>query len=100
MIEIRNLSEIFSKNLKKKVNLLKIGELIERNWELKKGLTNLTTNKAINDIHKYGLENDVLGSKLLGAGGGGFILFIVEKKKQKKIIKKFTKKVIEYTGFH
>ena len=71
---------------------MKIGELIERNWELKKGLTNLTTNKAINDIHKYGLENDVLGSKLLGAGGGGFILFIVEKKKQKKIIKKFTKK--------
>lgn len=93
MIEIRNLSDVFSKEFKKKkLNLLQVGKLIERNWVLKKGLTNLTTNKAINDIHKFGLKNDVLGSKLLGAGGGGFILFIVEKKNQKQIIKKFKKK--------
>lgn len=93
MIEIRNLSDVFSKEFKKKrLNLLQVGKLIERNWALKKGLTNLTTNKAINDIHKFGLKNDVLGSKLLGAGGGGFILFIVDKKKQKQIIKKFKKK--------
>lgn len=93
MIEIRNLSEKFSKEFKNKnIDLPKIGKLIERNWELKKGLTNLTTNKVINDIHQLGLKNKVLGSKLLGAGGGGFILFLIEKKNKKKIEKKFKEK--------
>ena len=33
------------------------------------------TNKFINNLYDYALNNGAIGGKLMGAGGGGFLIF-------------------------
>ena len=33
------------------------------------------TNKYINNLYDYALNNGAIGGKLMGAGGGGFLIF-------------------------
>ena len=51
------------------------GHLMREHWMLKKARSPNMTNKIIDEIYDYGLENGATGGKLVGAGGGGFILF-------------------------
>ena len=63
------------------------GELLHRNWELKKKMANGISNSQIDRWYETARQGGVLGGKILGAGGGGFLLLYAPKKKHKKIIK-------------
>ena len=67
------------------------GRLLNEAWVQKRNLSNIISNKKIDDLYDYALNNGALGGKLLGAGGGGFMVFYVPKKLQKKFINKSKK---------
>lgn len=50
-----------------------IGELLNRNWELKKALASRISNPIINDLYQTALQAGAIGGKISGAGGGGFL---------------------------
>jgi D-glycero-alpha-D-manno-heptose-7-phosphate kinase len=60
-------------------------------WEIKRGLSDVMSNKVIDDIYDIGINNGALGGKLLGAGGGGFVLFMCKENMREKLISKFNK---------
>jgi D-glycero-alpha-D-manno-heptose-7-phosphate kinase len=51
------------------------GRLLHESWMLKRSLTSLISNDAVDDFYSRARQSGALGGKLLGAGGGGFILF-------------------------
>jgi D-glycero-alpha-D-manno-heptose-7-phosphate kinase len=53
-------------------------ELLDAQWELKRGRTAATTNDDIDNWYRIGRDNGALGGKLVGAGGGGFLMFYAE----------------------
>ncbi len=61
------------------------GKILDKNWQLKKTLTNKISNSDIDDIYDHAIKNGATGGKLLGAGGGGFLLFYCNKKKQEEL---------------
>tara|TARA_B100000965_G_scaffold404925_1_gene437169 strand:+ start:1075 stop:2058 length:984 start_codon:yes stop_codon:yes gene_type:complete len=79
------------------VNLLKnndfdnFGKLLNEGWKLKKSLSKVISNKKIDDLYNFSIQNGALGGKLLGAGGGGFMLLYMPEHKQKKFLKKIKK---------
>ena len=82
---------------KKKINLKKIGSLLNKQWEEKKKLSNKITNPTINKICKICSINGAYGTKLLGSGGGGFVFVICPPNKKKVIIKKLNKyKIVNF----
>ena len=90
-------NKAFSEFNKKKINLKKIGKLLNDQWEEKKKLSKNITNPTINKINKVCLLNGAYGSKLLGAGGGGFILVLCPSNKKKKLMKKLAKfKIVNF----
>ncbi|MWC28108.1 GHMP family kinase ATP-binding protein [Paenibacillus sp. MMS18-CY102] len=64
-----------------------IGELLDRNWESKKQLSDKIHNEEINRIYDLGKLAGAYGGKLLGAGGGGFFLFVCPPDKQQAVRK-------------
>ena len=100
------LSELYSNALKaknilysrKNSFLIKIAELLNESWELKKKLSPGVTNKKVDNLINLGLRNGASGAKLLGAGGGGFVLYLTKNKIQKKkLINKLSKfKVVNF----
>jgi len=76
-----------------KLDLLKgklnnIGTHIQKTWDLKKEMNNLTTNSKINYIEKKLLgEKLASGCRLLGSGGGGYLLFYVKPENRFNFIK-------------
>lgn len=88
--EMKNISEraleiIYKKNL----SIRNFGNLLDKQWHLKKNLSNKISNTSIDNLYKKGIKLGSYGGKILGAGGGGFMMFVVEKKYQKKFIEKF-----------
>lgn len=73
-------------------NIEYIMDSIKNSWELKKNFNNDVTNKDIDRLIKYGLNNGASASKLLGAGLGGFVLFYVDKQRRKEFLNAFSKK--------
>lgn len=67
------------------------GKLMHEAWEIKRGLSDVMSNKVIDDIYDLGINNGALGGKLLGAGGGGFVLFMCKENMREKLISKFNK---------
>ena len=65
----------------------KFGELMHKQWLIKKKLANPVSNKLIDKYYKTGIQNGAIGGKVLGAGGGGFLLFITPPKNQKSVLK-------------
>jgi len=61
-------------------NIDSVGELLDKNWRLKRGLTAGISSDKIDEIYEKGLANGACGGKLLGAGGAGFMLFYSSKK--------------------
>jgi D-glycero-alpha-D-manno-heptose-7-phosphate kinase len=64
------------------------GRLLNEGWKLKKSLSKVISNKKIDNLYEFAMNNGALGGKLLGAGGGGFILLYIPQQKQKKFFKK------------
>mgnify|MGYP000871667230 CR=1 FL=1 len=64
------------------------GRLLDEGWKLKKSLSKVISNKKIDNLYEFAMNNGALGGKLLGAGGGGFILLYIPQQKQKKFFKK------------
>ena len=51
------------------------------------------TNKKIDDLYNFAIDNGALGGKLLGAGGGGFLLMYMKEKNRINFFKKNKKLV-------
>ena len=64
------------------------GKLLHEGWTLKKSLSKIISNKRIDDLYDFAMNNGALGGKLLGAGGGGFMLLYIPLYKQKNFLKK------------
>lgn len=54
------------------------GDLLHRNWELKRSLSKHISNPAIDEAYETARRAGARGGKLLGAGGGGFLLVYCE----------------------
>lgn len=64
-----------------------IGELLDKNWNLKRQMTNGISNSQIDEWYNKGIKAGAKGGKLLGAGNGGFIMFYAPESKHKDISK-------------
>ena len=51
------------------------GELLDKNWQLKKRLNGDDSNLLIDNWYRNAKEAGAMGGKICGAGGGGFLLF-------------------------
>jgi D-glycero-alpha-D-manno-heptose-7-phosphate kinase len=63
----------------------KIGEVLHKNWELKKQLSSNISNQFIDKMYNDALNGGAVGGKIAGAGGGGFLLLYCERNKQDKL---------------
>jgi D-glycero-alpha-D-manno-heptose-7-phosphate kinase len=54
-----------------------IGDSLNRNWKMKRGLVQGISDEWIDGIYEKAIEAGAGGGKLCGAGGGGFLLFWV-----------------------
>ena len=82
---------IYLKNL----DSLKMGELLNKAWEIKKNFSKFITNEKINKLYNSIINSGVYGAKLLGAGNGGFILILANNIQLKKL--KIRKKIISFS---
>jgi D-glycero-alpha-D-manno-heptose-7-phosphate kinase len=64
-----------------------VGELLDKNWQLKRQLTVGISDAQIDDLYNKGILAGATGGKLLGAGNGGFIMFFAPKEKHVNIKK-------------
>lgn len=62
-----------------------LGNLLNESWRIKRGLSELVSNNALDDVFSRGRVAGAWGGKLLGAGGGGCFLFIAPPEKHEKI---------------
>ena len=56
------------------------GELLTRQWELKKGRSPGPMHDRVDEWIRTGIAAGAAGGKLVGAGGGGFLLFYADRK--------------------
>ena len=63
------------------------GELLDKNWQLKRQMTKDISDAQIDDWYNKGILAGATGGKLLGAGKGGFIMFFAPKEKHVNIMK-------------
>jgi len=77
---------------KEKINLKKIGNMLDHSWKLKKQFTNNISDKFLDKIYNDAIKSGCYGGKLLGAGGGGFFIFICKKELHYRV----TRKLIKY----
>ena len=88
LLNIKNMGiEFYNVLCDRKFNIVKLGELLDKNWLSKKALSDKISNDDIDQNYSIALKNGALGGKILGAGGGGFIFFIAPKSKHEQIIK-------------
>ena len=64
----------------------KIGEILDKNWAIKKGLSSNISNEFIDNCYKKALKAGAYGGKIAGAGGGGFLMLFADKRNKKNII--------------
>ncbi|MEM0230919.1 MAG: SIS domain-containing protein [Candidatus Woesearchaeota archaeon] len=87
MLKMRDLAFTLRDELKSG-NINSMGEILHKNWLLKKSLSEGISNKKIDAYYEKALEAGATGGKILGAGGGGFLLFYCPKEKQELLVKK------------
>jgi D-glycero-alpha-D-manno-heptose-7-phosphate kinase len=62
-----------------------IGEVLDKNWALKKQLSSSITNPFIEEMHDVAMKNGAIGAKISGAGGGGFLLVYCPRERQDRL---------------
>ena len=73
--------ESFSIINNEKLDIMKLGKLLDKSWKIKKQLSKEISTKYLDKIYDIAIKNGAYGGKLLGAGGGGFIFYVIRKKK-------------------
>jgi len=68
-------------------DIVSFGELLDKNWQLKRQLSKNISDSEIDMIYETGIRSGALGGKLLGAGSGGFVMFFAPKEKHASITK-------------
>jgi D-glycero-alpha-D-manno-heptose-7-phosphate kinase len=63
-----------------------MGELLDKNWQLKRQMTAGISDLQIDGWYSKGILAGATGGKLLGAGNGGFMMFFAPKEKHAKIM--------------
>jgi len=58
-------------------DLKAFGELLHEAWQIKRSLSDKTTNDEVDGIYETARKAGAVGGKLTGAGGGGFMLLCV-----------------------
>jgi len=58
------------------------GELLDRNWHLKKQLASKISDAKIDECYERVLQAGAVGGKICGAGGGGFLMLYCQPEKQ------------------
>lgn len=71
-----------------KLDIKRIGKLLDVQWNIKKKLSPKVSNSKIDDIYSKFLKLGIYGGKLCGAGGGGFFLVSAPVEKHNFIRKK------------
>lgn len=85
------------KNIIEEGNLNDFGYILNDHWNYKKKRSPEMSNKQIDNIYTYALNNGAIGGKLIGAGGGGFLMFWSKDNEQfKKAMKKRKLKEIDF----
>jgi len=64
-----------------------LGELLDKNWQLKRQMTEGISDPQIDDWYSKGKLAGATGGKILGAGNGGFMMFFAPKEKHDNITK-------------
>lgn len=77
-----------AKNYLLKNDIKNFGLLMNDAWHIKRELSSCITNKEIDKLYNYGIENGAIGGKILGAGGGGFLLFVCKEGEKNNLEKK------------
>ena len=78
-------------------NILIIGDLLHKTWELKRD--KLTTTNEIDKIYKLARNNKVLGGKVMGAGAGGHMLLFIRPEDRNNLVKELKKHNLEMVNF-
>ncbi len=68
-------------------DLAGFGELLHKNWLLKKRLANNISNSRIDKYYARALKVGASGGKICGSGNGGFLAFYCEKRRQNAVRK-------------
>jgi D-glycero-alpha-D-manno-heptose-7-phosphate kinase len=84
LLETVDLANEAINTLAKEKEMCIIGDLLDKAWQIKKGLANGVTEPWIDDIYYTAIESGAYGGKLMGAGGGGFFMFLVPPNQQKE----------------
>jgi D-glycero-alpha-D-manno-heptose-7-phosphate kinase len=61
------------------------GELLDRNWRLKKQLASKISDAKIDECYERVLQAGAVGGKICGAGGGGFLMLYCQPEKQRAV---------------
>ena len=61
------------------------GDLLHRNWELKRSLAEGITDRTVDAWYQSALDAGATGGKLLGAGAGGFLLLFTPIERQSAV---------------
>lgn len=72
-------------------NILEFGEILDKNWNLKKQLASNISSFELDELYSKGIKAGATGGKILGAGNGGFLMFFANPKNHKDIIKALPK---------
>lgn len=67
-------------------NFKEAGEVLHKNWVMKKELASGISNPQIDQMYEAALNSGAYGGKVLGAGGGGFLLIMAPPEKHSQII--------------
>lgn len=78
LVKMRDLAYQLKRVLTEGKDLTLFGDILDRGWNLKKGLTNAISNDRIDEAYASAKNAGAVGGKILGAGGGGFLLLYVE----------------------
>lgn len=87
LLEMKAMVDEAEKILTSKCDLNEFGVLLDRSWQIKRGLTSVISNDSIDAMYSAAKAAGAVGGKLLGAGGGGFLLMYVDEDKQQNVKK-------------
>ena len=85
---------IEAKKLIQQDKIDEFGTLLDKNWQLKRSISNIISNNEIDNLYSLAISNGALGGKLLGAGAGGFLMFLCKEGEKEKLSKIFDTKMI------